>query len=71
MPWALVFDLANPRSNMPAKIAIMAMTTSNSMSVDAEGTRVLARFDDQSRRNMIGFLGGCSAFVDGDSVKNQ
>src|SRR4051812_44468978 len=34
MPWALVCALASAGSNMPAKMAIIAMTTSNSIRVN-------------------------------------
>src|SRR5947207_3100026 len=33
MPWALVFALANAGNNRPARIAMMAMTTSSSIKV--------------------------------------
>src|SRR5688500_1532257 len=40
MPWALVLALARAGRSMPARIAMMAMTTSSSISVNAP-TRVV------------------------------
>src|SRR5689334_1868002 len=42
MPWALVFALAKAGSSMPARMAIMAITTSSSINVNA-GVALLRR----------------------------
>src|SRR5439155_20375772 len=54
MPWALVLAFASAGNSRPARIAMMAMTTSNSMSVNPRYPRPIHRLDEVGNGWRIG-----------------